>query len=402
MYMSTSLSHNQFNIKIVDNLDDLFPWKNQWDTLLSSSMTPSLFLTFDWLTIWWKCHTGTTKELFIILILENDKLIGIVPLMKNNHRLFGWRWQSIEFLSTMSHAYSPTNCSGTLDMIALPGYTEIIVGLLFQYLIQDNYGWQYLRLHPIPHTSATSSILAEKSRDASFIYHRKIVSSGVFIQIETSWDEYSHKKSIISYRNMNRAEKKLNQIGKVDIIEITSPDNVKEWYDVLLSIEQKSWKWSHGIRINEKIFNHFYERIIEQAAINKWLHIWILTLDGAGIAYDLSLKYNKIIFGLKTGYDHQYRSFSPGNILTYHVFKKYFEQQNRYIDLLWGDVAAKTKWSNHIELYDEIFIFNNRIISKGMFHLFHTYRLYDLYRFIQRYSYFYSRRIRSYFESLWN
>jgi len=49
VYMSTSLSHNQFNIKIVDNLDDLFPWKNQWDTLLSSSMTPSLFLTFDWL-----------------------------------------------------------------------------------------------------------------------------------------------------------------------------------------------------------------------------------------------------------------------------------------------------------------------------------------------------------------
>jgi CelD/BcsL family acetyltransferase involved in cellulose biosynthesis len=390
------------NIRIIDNIDDLKSLRDQWNNLVIHSAIPSLFISFDWLITWWESHKNTKLELFVLLVLNNDGLIGIAPFMKIRHHIFGIRWNSIEFISMMSHAYSPTNCSGMLDIISTPANSIVAVDAILKYLKFQNKNWILARLHPILHDSATIGLTAQGAGKTFYRYHQRNVFSGASIRITNSWNEYSSMLENNFNNNIVNAERRLSKLGKIEIKEITSFSDFDKWYDEILLIERKSWKWSHGVRINEKVFKNFYKRIAKQTAKNGWLRLWFLCLDGRAIAYDFAIEYDNIITGLKSSFDAEYRKYSPGNILKLHSFKKYFEERKSTIDLLWGDISSKRKWSNHYQQFDELFIFNNYIFSKILFHLYHTLRMYNLYRYIQRYSYFYSRHIRSFFEGIWH
>ncbi|MBI5021909.1 MAG: GNAT family N-acetyltransferase [Ignavibacteriales bacterium] len=395
---NTTVRRETPNIKLIDNIDDLKNWRDDWNNLVLHSATPSLFISYEWLITWWQCHKNDKLKLFVLMVVKNDELIGIAPLMKIRHNIFGFGWNSIEFISMMSHAYSPTNCSGMLDIISTSANSPIVVDAIIEYLKFRNREWSYARLNPIPHDSITISSVANIAGKTFYRYHQRNVFSGATIYIVNSWDQYNKGLMNNLYNNIVSAERKLMKLGEIEIKEMTSSPEFDKWYDDILSIERRSWKWSRGVRINEKVFKNFYKQIAEQASVNGWLRLWFLFLDGKAIAYDFAIDHNNKITGLKSSFDDEYRKYSPGNILKLHSFKKYFEENKSSIDLLWGDLYSKRNWTNHYQQFDEIFIFNDYIFSKILYHLHHTLRIYNLFRYIQRYSYFYSRRIRSFLE----
>lgn len=87
------------SIEEITDFQSLLSLEKEWNEVLHHSDSNSVFLTFEWVTTWWK-HFGQDKELFIQLVQDGGKIIGIVPCMIRRV----WRKTShlkkIEFIGT--------------------------------------------------------------------------------------------------------------------------------------------------------------------------------------------------------------------------------------------------------------------------------------------------------------
>jgi CelD/BcsL family acetyltransferase involved in cellulose biosynthesis len=82
----------------VNNLNDFASLQDAWNDLLQRS-SHTVFSTYEWLFTWWR-HFGNNRHLIILLAEEDNKLIGVAPLMYSIHSVFGLRQGKIEFVGT--------------------------------------------------------------------------------------------------------------------------------------------------------------------------------------------------------------------------------------------------------------------------------------------------------------
>ena len=62
-------NNTSLSIQIFDNFDSLSHIKDQWNKLVYNSLFPNIFLTWEWLSIWWRWFSEK-KYLHLILIFK--------------------------------------------------------------------------------------------------------------------------------------------------------------------------------------------------------------------------------------------------------------------------------------------------------------------------------------------
>ncbi|MFH0960622.1 MAG: hypothetical protein V1897_18195, partial [Pseudomonadota bacterium] len=60
--------------------------KNKWNPVLERSRDDNLFLTWEWLSTYWR-HFGKDRKLKILSIEDNNKLIAIAPLRQCRYNI---------------------------------------------------------------------------------------------------------------------------------------------------------------------------------------------------------------------------------------------------------------------------------------------------------------------------
>ena len=117
--------------------DNFISAQGEWEALLARCPTNTLFVTPQWLRIWWE-HFGSTACLFLTYIRHNDQLIGIAPLMR--------RKNTISFIGDQ-------DLFDYHDFPVAQGYELEAYSTLVQVLEREQ--WQTLDLTSIPHGSPT-------------------------------------------------------------------------------------------------------------------------------------------------------------------------------------------------------------------------------------------------------
>ncbi|NJN79108.1 MAG: hypothetical protein HC797_00780 [Anaerolineales bacterium] len=82
---------NNISVTRVENIQQFESLREEWNTLLFQCPDRDIFLTWEWLFAWWKNLGQHDNALWLLLIYEADKLIGIAPLMlgqKNSVLIF--------------------------------------------------------------------------------------------------------------------------------------------------------------------------------------------------------------------------------------------------------------------------------------------------------------------------
>ena len=57
------------------------PYKDIWNGILEDRGSDIVFMTLEWLNKWWEYH-GVAKKLFILMIIQEEQILGFCPLMK--------------------------------------------------------------------------------------------------------------------------------------------------------------------------------------------------------------------------------------------------------------------------------------------------------------------------------
>ena len=163
--------------------------RNEWNFLASQNETNTPFQTYEWFRSWWKVF-GTENDLFLLLIYEGERVIGLAPLMisyKRNRR-------ELKFTSDVNADYC--------DFITGHNKTTI-VNIIFDYLLQNQSQWNSISLKNIPEYSSTSSILEEISSGYGLPFIKSSIACPVLImkdiQSVSQWKNYRINIEIIFY-----------------------------------------------------------------------------------------------------------------------------------------------------------------------------------------------------------
>jgi hypothetical protein len=368
---------HRLKVEAITTDEQFLKLESLWNDLLTQSDTNVLYLTHEWLSTWWKCHKSTLKNLLVLLVYDNDELIGIAPFMKIRSRFLFININRIEFISMMGFAYSPENISASLDIIVKRGKHTEVISSIIKYLFDNKSTWQFLRLHPILCQSATLVSLKKESAKIGFYFQQRYIFSNIVVNTAKSWDEYCKERGNGFYKNYKRIKQKISKLGDVVIQEFSQPSDFN--YEKILEIERNSWKVKKGIGIDSVIYKNFYTQFSNIAVLKSWLNLWLLEVNGKPIAYDLTIQYFNNVESLKSSYDENYNSYSPGNLLTYRELEKYIESSVNSMNLLWGNDDSKMKWTTDTEAHSEVFIHSNTLISHTIFLLAHKLLLYRIY-----------------------
>jgi len=92
-------------VRVVAEQEGLESLSGIWDSLLQrSSGDSAIYLTYDWVTIWWK-HFGDGNRLNILLIEKEQEVIGIFPLMITEYRVGFLKFRALETIGSVNCNY---------------------------------------------------------------------------------------------------------------------------------------------------------------------------------------------------------------------------------------------------------------------------------------------------------
>jgi len=313
----------------------------EWNDLLSGSITDTPFLRYEYQSVWWE-HRGGGEWLFqnahlvLVSAREDEKLIGIAPLFISEYDgrsallLIG----SIEI-------------SDYLDLIVrMEDHARFVAGLLDFLALSLPDSWSSLDWYNLPDSSPTLAALKAESAQRGWTHLEEMYRPTPRIALNGSFDEYlsrvEKKQRHEIKRKMRRAEASERGVRWY----ISDLDDVESEIDSFLGLmehdEDKAGFLHDAMREQMKA-------IIHTAHKNGWLWLAFLEADGQRIAANLNFDYNNKLWGYNAGVNRDFMDLSPGWVLLGYVLQWACENNRSEFDFMRGDEDYKYRFGavNH-------------------------------------------------------
>ena len=116
------------SVELIENTERLMGLREEWNELLADSSADCLFLTWEWLSTWWR-HLSGDRRLFVLMVRSQGRLVAIAPLVVRPPGISRiLPFPALEFLGTGSAG------SDYLDLIIRRGMEEPVLSALSEHL----------------------------------------------------------------------------------------------------------------------------------------------------------------------------------------------------------------------------------------------------------------------------
>jgi hypothetical protein len=266
--------------------------------------------SYTWLSTWWHSFKdienntiGFNKELLIILVYENNKLVAIAPFVKLIRKKWGVNISFIEFISQqVAGTYIDIICN--IDPIKNKQY---IINWLKQNIKYDILLLRHIPEHTIcfdkdflieysfcPQISLKKSSSFAEFKDSS--YSKKLKQN-----IRTSFNKAKRNDAILEYKSEAITQKNINEIIRISRSKL---NNNKEWL------------------YGDKTMSGFYKSIFEQMDSN----VLFIYLNNENIAYRANVIYNNTKFCVDASFDRDSSKYDPGILSVNYNIKDSFDK----------------------------------------------------------------------------
>ncbi len=346
-----------FSVKVFNSFEQIAPYKEQWQELLNKSRFAVPFVDFEWIRLWSKHFVSSQQLNFYLIFDDQQRLCGCVPLFKTQMNQVGMRFSVLSFTAN-SHSFRS-------DFLAEDSQrTAVLEAWLNTVFARENF--DYLLVREFPQDEAFNEMLELKN----LAYSLEEPKKPPFIVIEGDWETYFNNRRGHFRRNLRRrlrnAEK---EFGPVRYEVFNGP--AEELTDVLLQglqIEASGWKGKAGSAIlkSEKVKN-FYFDIAQNFYQRGLLHLGRLYFGERLVAFNLSIIYNNAFYLLKIAYDEEVHRYSPGQIMTYLLLQKVFEQKIEVFDFLGPSMPWKLEWTDHFTQHYSLYIYGHSAKARYLY-----------------------------------
>ena len=326
-------------VERIDSEKAFFDLKEEWNDLLSSSKSNTIFLTWEWMQAWWKCFRAEERPWLVVVKEASGRTVGIAPFcLTLEPGVGGLPIKCLRFLADRSAG------SEYLDFIVRQGDEEKILNAIFKYLGDQHSFWDIIRLKLIPADSPTLPLLANWARHTSQTLRKEPAVCSA-IPLPKSWDSYLQTLQPRFRTSLRSKTRNLAQGHKVKVFQSLDVAQLPAHLEAMFKLHQARWEQAGkpgSFRSAPK--RQFYQTIAERFSEKGWLRFYLLMVDGEILAAQFGFAYNRILFHLQEGTCLTNPTWSVGNVLRAHVVREIIDEGFTEYDFLGGVTFHKKNW----------------------------------------------------------
>lgn len=323
--------------KRYNTFDALASYQGEWDQLLNKCASHVPFLTFDYLKSWWATRGGgewpQDSQLVLVAAFEGEALVGVAPLFQAENIL---GQPALMFVGAIE-------VSDFLDFIVPPQDLQPFLSGLVDFLLKEDLPhWELLDLYNILESSPTLAALEKEAAQRDWTYNRVPLQPAPYIPLPGNFDTYlagiDKKQRHEIRRKLRNVEQDLAQGGLYFTEDAENlAGDVDAFLDMMAQDPNKREFLTNAMR------QHLHNTA--RIAFDKgWLQLAFFTLDGNKAAANMSFKYNHRLWLYNSGWDWEYREYSPGWILIAYLIQWASENGIQEFDFMRGNEAYKYKF----------------------------------------------------------
>ena len=309
-----------------------------WNSILSKSKSNNIFLTWEWISTWWK-HFGNGRKALLLIIKKNDDIVGIAPLMYSKRRF--------KFLNVGLIEFAGTGLSEYGDFILIKDEQKCI-DLIFDFLEKVPLKWDLIDLRHIPEESITVSLIEEVARKRKYtLRNRKTICH--YMPLNRAWEEYFKKLSKNRRYQLRKMEKRLNNAFSVSLKFAEKTENLSNFVEVFYDLYSKWLMEQHQLSslfdVPLPAFKEFLLDVAFKLFEKRWLDFSVLSLNQKPVSAHFDVVYNKTFNYYMSGWDPAYSNYGVGNIHLMRLIRHSIDLEVERFDFLRGDEPYKAMWN---------------------------------------------------------
>lgn len=341
-------SQRELTIDVVDDFETFLALEKPWNRLVHETDISHPFVTHEWIRTWWECF-GNGHKLHILLVRDGSRIIAIAPLAAGERRIYGIPLRGI--------ALPYNDHFPRLDFL-IAERAPMVCLAIWNYLHNLSYRWDLIELPQLAiesQTLAGMKTAAEAGHDLVGTWHS---ADSPYIRLTGDWDYYYGRLSSKHRSNLRNRFKRLSEHGNPTHEVISSAEDVGAALLEGLRIEAAAWKGKSGTAIQcRPELLRFYTTFAQRAAARGWLRLHFLNVKGRRIAFGYNLCFKNRLCTLKLGYDPEYATFSPYNLLFSFMLREAFAQGIAEYDFLGPLDEWKLNWATERRPHYWLFVF---------------------------------------------
>jgi CelD/BcsL family acetyltransferase involved in cellulose biosynthesis len=321
----------------IDELDDL---ETGWNRLLSRCLDNHPFLTYEWLTSWWK-HFGEGRELKLFTAESEGAVSLVIPVMYSTCRAFGLRRRKVEFVGAPDSDY---------QVFLVTSFQEAArtVNRLMESIMEDSSDADCVVFGEVPEDSVTARLL-EGVNGEGFGVSRSVINSCPYVQLPRNYEIYLQTLGPNMRRNLKVWERQALKDYRVEFVRYDKIGTVEEAMKIFFELHQKSQmaKGNCG-SFSDGAKRRFHTDVANAFAEKGWLALFFLTFNDKPVSSIYSYEYNGKLYAYLCGFDPEYARYRPGHLAFKNLIKYGINKKLKEFDFLRGDEEYKTRWRTMI------------------------------------------------------
>jgi CelD/BcsL family acetyltransferase involved in cellulose biosynthesis len=302
--------------------EDLTTLEPEWRELLGScSSHASIFQSPTWLRTWWS-EFGADRELVLLSVRDEQRLVGVVPLMREGARL--------------SFAGDTEVCD-YMDFPCTDGRESELLAAMFRSLGEEP--WNELSLWALREDSPVLAALPKITAELGLTFASEHEDVCPQIALVGDFEEYVSSLDKKDRHELRRKLRKLPQAGDVELEVIEAPDEAAAALDDFLHMLRES-------RADKAAFmtpqmESFFRSLVLNLATEGLIEMIFLKLGGVRTACVLCFRAGDESLLYNSGYDPNYSHFSVGLLSKALALQRAIEQGKTRFDFLRGHERYK-------------------------------------------------------------
>jgi|GEM_PF-3424861 len=346
--------------RFITTEQELVAIKGDWDRLvLSRPETDMPFYSWDWFYLSW-LHFGKPDglELLIVTVYESERLVGILPLLREKRKYGGMKYRTLCFCNT---GVTPRN---TLFTDSFQDQ-ETVFCAAWNHLLEHHSAWDMLEFANVLSESLFHRFILEGPLRKKYAILQTQGRISPFVELTGTLEEYINTSlSRETRKNVRRRVKRFNVAGYSRSIRFfEKPDDIDEGLKFLETVHHNSWKGPY----KNLHYPLFYQEVTPILAQRGEVKITVAFLDDVPISGGYVLSKNGSYYGYISDYDQQYHEYSPGTVLLHSQWEHLLKEKGRIFDFCGMDYAYKKQFATGYQNHSNFEIFHSGIKSRMIY-----------------------------------
>lgn len=341
-----SLDDSAVSVREINDLGALARYAAGWNALLPETPGGSYFHSYNWFATYWE-HYGGDQRMRVLLVLDDGRLAGIVPLVVAYEQTTLGRLRSLRYpLHGWGSFYGPIGRE-----------PRTLLRHALAHVLGSRRDWDLLEMLWVDRDGGDQEATAAALGDLQLATRASRWLESAQVELAGGWQAYWASRKTHFRTNIRRCERRLRESGEVSYVRhrpagAAGGDSDPRWdlYDACEQIAARSWQGSSttGTTISHDSIRGYLRAAHAAATSFGGVDVNLLLLGGWPAAFANNYHFAGYVYGLRAGFDPGVCPAGAGGVLMRLMIEDSCARGDRVIDLGPGSLESKRQWRTRI------------------------------------------------------